>query len=176
MKYFPKCLRRKGKSRQSPKKIIIFPRFPSLFSPQLSKLSQIPYLYLFPSCKYHSARIWKRRIISLWNPYFIPVSFEQNFPDGFHLEGAQISQVGTFRMRSLFLNAGATWPLCFLAPQTSSTVTSHERAYIPYIDIKYALTKLIHNIFQSEIDFVPFNDKIIYSWWGWIQKLFETGK
>ena len=123
-----------------------------------------------------SSRTWKRRIISLWNPYFIPVSFEQNFPDGFHLEGAQISQVGTSRMRSLFLNAGATWPLCYLAPQTSSTVTSHERAYIPYIDIKFALTKLIHNIFQSEIDFVPFNDKIIYSWWEWIQKLFETGK
>ena len=47
---------------------------------------------------------------------------------------------------------------------------------MPYIDIKYALTKLIHNIFQIEIDLVPFNDKIIYSWWGWIQKLFETGK
>ena len=62
-------------------------------------------------------------------------------------------------MRSLFLNAGATWALGYLAPQTSSTVASYERAYIPYVDIKYMLTKLIHNIFQSEIDFVPFNDK-----------------
>ena len=90
-------------------------------------------------------------MISLWNPCFTLVAFEQNFPDWFHLEGAQISQVGSSRMRSLFLNAGATRPLCYLAPQTSSTVVSHERAYIPYINIKYMLTRIIHDIFKETL-------------------------